>query len=131
MVREAPVRFLHILYRWCCWLLTADRWLLPTGMYGTAQHTSRRARALGSLRDYSSSVLHENQASASEFLEAKATSRGISSSSLDELASMLHGVDGASAGAEPADPHQLVPNHRSASVDTEPTSPRRLPNMAS
>jgi len=70
------------------------------GMYGTAQHTSRRARALGSLRDYSSSVLHENQASASEFLEAKATSRGISSSSLDELASMLHGVDGASVSRE-------------------------------
>ena len=71
------------------------------GCFGTAQHSKRRAIALGILHSYTRTLIAETQINCIERLEhIQVHGGGISKNELDELAEMLHGVDGAAASRQ-------------------------------
>ena len=70
------------------------------GMFGTRQHASRRAKALALLCGYVEQLERESNVGAVEALEELQLSGGISINELDQIAEMLHGVDGAAASRQ-------------------------------
>jgi len=70
------------------------------GCFGTAQHSKRRAAALGLLLNYTRTLIVETQIDGMDRLEEIQMNGGISMNELDELADMLHGVDGAAASRQ-------------------------------
>jgi len=70
------------------------------GCFGTAQHSNRRLTALGLLHGYTMTLMNETRSGCVEILEDIQMNGGISQNELDELAEMLHGVDGAAASRQ-------------------------------
>mmetsp|Transcript_6769 Transcript_6769/g.9116 ORF Transcript_6769/g.9116 Transcript_6769/m.9116 type:complete len:387 (+) Transcript_6769:306-1466(+) len=70
------------------------------GMFGTRQHSGRRARALSLLAAYVRQINKECQNGAVESLQELELSGGICTNQLDELSAMLHGVDGAAVSRQ-------------------------------
>ena len=70
------------------------------GCFGTAQHCKRRAAALGLLHSYTRTLIAETEVECLDRLRHIQLNGGISMNELDELADMLHGVDGAAASRQ-------------------------------
>lgn len=70
------------------------------GMFSTRQHARRRAKALRLLLAYTQQLVVETRVGAVEELMKKQSNGGISENELDELAEMLHGIDGAAASRQ-------------------------------
>lgn len=70
------------------------------GMFGTRQHSGRRARALALLSGYVEQLMKECDRGAVEELEEMQLTGGIATNELDRLSAMLHGVDGAAASRQ-------------------------------
>lgn len=70
------------------------------GMFGTRQHSGRRARALALMCGYTEELIKECHNGGVEHLEVMQLKGGIAANELDRLAGMLHGVDGAAASRQ-------------------------------
>lgn len=71
------------------------------GMFGTAQHARRRQVALGHLLGYTEVCVKETTAGAFDELDSQKEAGGsLSINELEEIAAMLHGVDGAAASRD-------------------------------
>ena len=70
------------------------------GMFGTRQHSGRRARALSLLLGYVEQLMKECDRGGVDDLEDILLTGGIGVNELDRLSGMLHGVDGAAASRQ-------------------------------
>lgn len=70
------------------------------GAFGTAQHSKRRAAAFHLIHSYVESLILETRPDCIPKLKELQEERGISMNEMEELADMLHGVDGAAASRQ-------------------------------
>lgn len=98
VLRERQVELRALVNKEACELRLLRRAVF--GMFGTRQHSGRRAIAMQLICEYVEQLERESNVGAVDELKELELSGGIAKNELDRLSSMLHGVDGAAASRQ-------------------------------